>query len=338
MLIEGLIKDIRAQKFKPLYLLYGEESYFLDKVVEAIDADGAVLQGYERDFNRQVLYGPETTASALLNACQSFPVMATRRLVILKEGHRMAKKEWEKLASYLKQPVPSTILVLLIKDKALPFGKAVLEAVKANGAVLESKKLYDRDVIAWVQDTLTQSGFSFDKNLPTILVTNLGTNVGLIENELDKLFLYLKATKQTSLSNEFVFSMVNIDKDFNAFELGNALANRQSYRAHLIVDRLTQNTRINPPVMTISALFRLFHMIAMVHRFQLKDANSIKNQLGANYFQAQDYQAGSKNYSLAITYRNLGYIQEADLMLKGLINTRMGDAHILKTLVWKMLN
>ncbi|MDP5170330.1 MAG: DNA polymerase III subunit delta [Bacteroidia bacterium] len=338
MTVDAILKEIKSGKFLPLYLLYGEEDYFLDKIVEAIDADGAALKGFERDFNREVVLGPETNASAVLNACQSFPVMAQRRLIMIKEAHRMNKKEWDRLIPYFKKPVPSTTLVILSKDKKAPFGKAGMDAINANGRIVESKKLYDRDVVSWVDTALAASGLSYDRGLPALLVTNLGTNLGLIEQELEKMFLYLKATKQTALTNEFVYSMINVDKEFNAFELVGAIAQKQNYKAHMIVDRLTQNTKINPSVLTINAIYRLFHSIALVHRFQLKDPNSIKAQLKANYYQALDYQAGSRNYNLARTYRNIGYIQEADLMIKGQVATNMGEDHILKTLVWRILN
>lgn len=337
MSVDATLKEIASQKIAPLYFLYGEEDYFLDKVADALDTEGVVLQAHERDFNREVLMGPETTSSTILNACQSFPVMAQRRMVILKEAHRMNKKEWERLGPYLSKPVPSTVLVILHKDRKLPVGKKIADAMKKHGRVVESKRMYERDVINWVQGYLQSSGLSFDKGLPAILVTNLGTNPGLIENELEKIYLYLKATKQTTLTNEFVYSMINVDKEFNAFELVNALAKKQNYRSHMIIDRLTQNTKINPPVLILNAIYRLFHSVALVHRFQLRDPNSIKHQLRVNYFQAQDYQAASNNFNIARTYRNISLVQRADLMVKGQIRTQMGQAHIMKTLVMDLL-
>ncbi len=338
MSVDALTKEIQSGKILPVYVLYGEEDYLLDKIVHLIDTEGVVLQKSERDFNRQVLFGPETQASAVLNSCQSFPVMATRRLVILKEAHRMNKKEYDRLIPYLQRPVPSTVLVIVHKDKKAPFGKAGMEAATKHGRVLESKKLYERDVVAWTQSVLAASGIQYDQQLPSLLVTNLGTNLGLIENELEKMLLYLKATGQQQLSTDFMYSMINVDKEFNAFELVSALAQHQSYKAHMIIDRLTQNTKINPPILTINAMYRLFHSVALVHRFQLKDPNAIRTQLKANYYQALDYQAGSRHYNLARTYRNIGLIQEADLLLKGIKYTQMGEDHVLKTLVWKILH
>lgn len=338
MSAKTLIKDIQAQKIAPIYYLHGEEAYFLDRVVETLDQPGVVLQAHERDFNREVFYGPEIKASHILNACQSFPVMANRRLVILKEAHRFPKEEWEKLYGYFGRPVPSTVLVMLSNDRKVAIPAAGVKLIKKNGVALESRRLYDRDVLAWLQETLADSGFSYDPQLPSVLVNSLGTNIGHIENELEKMFLYLRATGQQELKQAFVFEMINVDKEFNVFELSSALAQRQNFRCHLIIDRLTRNTKINPSVLTIGALFRLFDGIAQVHRFQLRDPNAIKSQLGVNYFQAKDYLAGKQQYDIGRTYRNLAFIQEADLQLKGQTPTNMDEAHILKTLVWKLLS
>lgn len=264
--------------------------------------------------------------------------MAERRLVILKEAHRMNKSELEKLTPYLKQPVPSTVLVLAFKDRKAGLPRAAVTAAGKNGVNLHAKRLYERDVQRWTEVLLQASGLPFDKEIPLILLTNLGTNLPLIENELEKMLIYLKATKQTRLSKEFVYEIINVDKEFNSFELVGALSKREAYRAHLIIDQLTQNTKLNPPVLVISTLFRFFDQVARVHRFQLRDPNAIKNQLGANYFQALDYLEGSKRYSLGHTYRNIGFIQDADLRIKGQIPSHMDDRHLLKSLVWRLLN
>ncbi len=333
-----IIKDIKEKKFKPIYYLHGEEEYFMDKILKALDTPGVVLQAGEESFNREVLYGPETNISKIVNACRSFPMMASHRLVILKEAHRLNKADNDKLPSYLQQPVPSTIFVLIYRDKRAGLPKKGVEAVKKSGIDFHAKKLYDRDVQQVVEQILKESGFETDPGIPAILVANLGTNLNLIENELEKMFVLLKATQKTKLSKSFVYEMINVDKEFNVFELVNALSERKTYQAHMIIDRLTQNTKINPPTLIVSNLFRFFHYVALVHRYRFKDPNSIKNQLKVNYFQARDYLNGSRSFDLRRTYRNLGYIEEVDRSLKGMMPTHMDERHQLKTLIWKLLS
>ncbi|MEM7367568.1 MAG: DNA polymerase III subunit delta [Bacteroidota bacterium] len=332
-----ILQKIQAKEFAPLYYLHGEEGYFIDKIVAALDEDGAVLTASEAAFNRELFYGPESKASAVLNACQSFPVMANRRLILLKEAHRMAKAEIEKLVAYVKRPVPSSVLVLVFKDRRTGLPKAAVDALKKKGVNFHAKKLYERDIQQWIEGYLKDSGFSVEAGIAAILVEHLGTNLNLIENELEKMFIQLRASKQTSLSKAFVFRMIDIDKEFNVFELIRALAEKKIYKSHLIIDRMSQNTKINPPTLIVGGLFRFFHQIALVHRNQLRDPNSIKHQLGVNYFQARDYATASQRYNKAQVYRNIGFLQEADLMIKGQIPSLMDQRHMLKTLVWKLL-
>lgn len=332
-----IIQDIQQQKFKPLYYLHGEEGYFIDKIVKALEQPGVVLQPGEESFNKEVLYGPETNISKIVNACRSFPMMAKHRLVILKEAHRLNKADNEKLATYLSQPVPSTIFIMVYKDKKAGLTKKGAAGVKKFGIDFHAKKLYEKDIQQVVAGMLRDSELEVEEGIAGILVGNLGMNLNLIENELQKMFVLLKAQKQTKLSKNFVFEMINVDKEFNVFELIGALSERKIYRAHMIIDRLTQNTKINPPTLIVSNLFRFFHHVALVHKYQFRDPNSIKSQLKVNYFQARDYLNGARHYNLARTYRNLGYIEEVDRTLKGLIPTHMDQGHLLKTLVWRVL-
>ncbi|MDX2246084.1 MAG: DNA polymerase III subunit delta [Bacteroidia bacterium] len=333
-----LIQEIRQKKFAPVYYLHGEETYFIDKITEELDKDGVVLSSSETAFNREVMYGPETTASKVINACRSFPVMSTYRLVLLKEAHRMNKNELEKLKGYLAQPVPSSILVMAFKGPKTGLPAGVVKGLHKSTAIYQAKKMYDQDVQQWASSHISESGFEYDPGIPGLLVTNLGTNLNLIENELEKMFIYLKATGQKKLTQQYVYEMINIDKEFNVFELTNALGKRDHYRSYLIIDRLTQNTRINPPVLTVNGLFRFFHQLALLKQFQLKDVNAVKNKLEVNYYAAKDYLEASKAYNLAQIYRNIGYVQDADLQLKGMIPSNMDESHVLKTLVWQILN
>ncbi|MEL6673129.1 MAG: DNA polymerase III subunit delta [Bacteroidota bacterium] len=333
-----ILSDISQGKLKPVYYLHGAESFFIDKIVQKLDEDGVVLTEGEKAFNRTVLYGADASIASLMNACRSFPVMANRKLVILKEAHRFPKTDWPKFVSYLEQPVPSTILVLVFRDPKVGLPKAAATAAKKHGEDFFAKKMYDRDVQQWISGHIQDAGFQAAPEVSGILTSNLGTNIGLISNELEKMFIALKASQQTKLSKDLVYDMINVDKQFNSFELVGALAEKNRVKAHMIVDKLTQNVKINPPILTLSSLYNFFHHISLVHRFKLRDPNSIKHQFGVNYFQAKDYAAGSARYSVQQTHRNLSYLREADLMLKGVKPTLMDESHILKTLVWKLLS
>lgn len=334
--LQQIKTQIEKKQFAPVYYLHGEESYFLDHIAGWLDA--AVLQPHETSFNKEVFVGADAKASQVLNACKSFPMMAERRLVILKEAHRMPKPEMEKIASYLEDPVPSTVLVIVVKSAKGGAGKAALKKMKAKGGVeFLSKKMWDRDVKNWLVGHIKAEGFTASHDIPEILVTNLGTNLGHLSNELEKMFLHLRANGQTELSRDFVFEQINVDKDFNVFELIQALSIRNVKRSHLIIDQMTKNAKINPPVLIVGGLYRFFHTVALAYSEKVNDPNTAKSKLGLNYAQARDALHGKQSFPLGTVYRNIGFVQEADLMVKGQIPTQMDASHILKTLVWKLL-
>lgn len=333
-----ILRQIQKQQLSPVYYLHGEEGYFLDKITEALLAEGAVVTAAEASFNRDIFYGPETTAQQILSSCRSFPVMAARRLVVVKEAHRLNKKEIDKLTGYFAQPVPSTVLVLLFKDAKVALPKEAATHIGKSGVDFPSPKMYDKDVIAWATHLIQEAGYTFPPELPPFLVDNLGTNLPLIENELEKIFITLKAGGKTAIDMNLIYEFIQVDKEFNTFELVHALALRDMPRAHLIIDKLARNQKNNPAVLTVSSLFRFFHNVALVHRHQLKDPNSIRNQLGANFYQAKDFAEASRRYPPHIVFRNIGYIQRADLQLKGIEYTGLDESHVLKTLLWQLMN
>ncbi|MEM6263141.1 MAG: DNA polymerase III subunit delta [Bacteroidota bacterium] len=330
-------RQVKKQEFAPVYYLYGEETYFIDKLAHQLEH--GVLDPTEEAFNKEVFFGPETTASKVLNACRSFPMMATRRLVMLKEGQRMDKREVEKLGNYFKAPAPTTVFVMLFKGKKglLPrkFEKVVAEK---GGVLFHAKKMYERDVRNWLTGYLQDLEVEVESGIADLLIGNLGTNLNLIENEIGKMVVYLQATGQPTLTKDYVHEVIGIDKEFNVFELINALGLRQASRAHLIIDRLTQNPKNNPPVLIVSNLFRYFDNVARVYDQKLNDPRAIQQSLKANWFQANDYLSGRKNYNLSAVYRNLGYIQQADMKIKGITPTLMPPQHTLKTLIWQLLS
>ena len=335
MTFQQIQQQVKEGKFAPLYYLHGEEGYFIDKLVNLLEEK--VLNPSEAAFNKEVFYGNATQMAKVLNACKSFPVMANQRLVLIKEAQQIGKKEWDRLAEYVKAPTTSTVLVIAFKGRGNSLPKSLVSSMSRACVNYHAKKLYDNDIQQWITSFLQEKNIQSDPGIPTILTTNLGTHISLIENELNKMLIYLQATGKNQLTKDFVFEMINVDKEFNVFELIQALSHKNRYRAHLIIDRLTQNAKINPPVLTLNALFRFFDHLAMVHTYKLRDPNAIKHQLKVNYYAAKDYAFAREKYTLGQTYRNIRLIQEADQAIKGLISTQMGDRHLLKTLVWELI-
>jgi len=336
MTFKQITQEIEKNKFAPVYHLYGEEPWFIDQIVNLLD-EKVVSKG-QAAFNRSVFYGADAKAGKVINACKSFPVMAKHRIVFLKEAQKMHKKSLELIVKYVNRPVPTTVFVMTFKGKNAKLPKGGIKGAKKHGVDFFSKRMYEKDVIRWTEAFIREEGYTIANNIPGILVSNLGTDIGLISNELQKIFIYLKATQQKQLKADTLYEMINLDKKFNVFELIKALSKKEVYQCHLIMDRLTQNEKLTPPILTINSLFRFFHNLAMIFSLRISDPNDIKSALKMNWYAAQDYATARTNFSRQIVYRNLGHILDADLMLKGIIPTQMGSAHILKTLMWQLLN
>jgi DNA polymerase III subunit delta len=333
---ENLKKDIETQKFAPIYYLGGNEPYYVDKLSKLLEEK--VLSPGEEAFNKSVMYGADTKSSRLLGELRSFPMMANRRLVILKEAQSLGKGEWDVLQTYLDNPVSSTVFVMTFKGKDLDARTKTYKSIEKNGIVFKSKALYDNQVPAWVQDYCAKKGYQLAPEAQRILATYLGTNLSLIESELEKIFLYMAGDNNRRISSEIVFEMINVDKEFNVFELMNSLGARDHAKSHWIINHMMRNVKDNPPVLIVFQLFQFFSKLLRLHSRKLTKEQDIATELKIHPFIAKQYVEAVRSYSSRDLYRNLTFILEADLFLKGVQSTHMSDEHVMKTLIYKILN
>ncbi|MEM0996578.1 MAG: DNA polymerase III subunit delta [Bacteroidota bacterium] len=334
---ENLKKDIEKGKFAPVYYLGGKEPYFVDKLSKALEKHA--LTPDQEAFNKAVLYGADAKAGKLLGEVRSFPsMMAPRRLVMLKEAQKFDKREWEKLVPYLENPVASTVFVMTFKGKELDQRTKAFKAIQKNGVVFKGKPVYDNQVGRWMQNYTKSKGYKLEPQTLPILTAYLGTNLGLIESELEKIFIYLNGDTSQPITPAIVYEMINIDKDYNVFELMNSLGVRDHSKSHFIVNQMMRNIKDNPPVLIVFQLFQFFSRILRVQSKKLRNEGEIGRELGIPSFVARQYAIAARNYTNRDLYRNLTYVLEADLFLKGVQGTHMSAEHVMKTLVYKVLN
>ncbi len=333
---EAIKKEIKAEKFAPIYYLGGNEPYFVDKLSKMLEEN--VLNPGEEAFNKSVMYGAETKSKKLLNELRSFPMMAARRLVVLKEAQSFGKPEWDNIQSYLENPVPSTVFVMTFKGKDLDGRSKAFKTIGKKGVVFKSKALYDNQIPAWISDYCQGKGYELAPEAQRVLSTYLGTNLSLIESELEKIFLYMAGDGSKSISPEIVFEMINIDKDFNVFELMNSLGVRDHAKSHFIINQMMRNAKDHPPVLIVFQLFSFFSKLLRLQSKGLSSPPEVAAELKIHQFIARQYVEAVRRYSSRDIYRNLTFILEADLFLKGIQGTHMSDEHVMKTLVYKLLN
>ncbi|MCS7073897.1 MAG: DNA polymerase III subunit delta [Bacteroidia bacterium] len=333
---EFLETQIKQKKFAPVYFLYGEEPYFLDTLAELIENHS--LNEIEKSFNLDVVYGSDVTANQLIAAARSYPVMAERRVIIVKEANQLKKDELEKMASYLDKPVPTTVLAFIYKDKKKPDGRTKFSKLLATKAVVfESKPLKDYEVKKWIEKQLSQQQLSIEPQALDIFVQYLGNNLQLIENEIQKIILYLSDKPNTIINKPILFELINIDKDYNIFELIDHVGRRNIRDAHLVINQMIKNKKENPPIFITNQLFNFFSKLAVLKQKNLLSEDAIAKELGIHPYVARNYKVALQNYTLTRLLQNLLYIQETDLSLKGIHPTRMGEEHTMKTLIFNLL-
>lgn len=337
MLYNQILQKIQKREFSPVYFLCGEENYFIDKIYEALDE--TVLNESEKGFNYDVFYAPEIKLGQIIAAARGYPMMSERRLVMVKELQRVKKEDLEILTPYLEKPVPSTILVLVYKDKKLPDGRSkFMKALKNSATIFESKALYEKDVLLYVQQMIKEQQFQIEPDALQIIVQYLGTNLQIIESELKKIFIYLNAKKIPVITKEIVFEFVNIDKDFNVFQLIDALGARDVQNAHHIIDQMSKNFKDQPPLMLIPQIYKFYLQLGMLKQNNKNSDKDIADFLKIHPFFAGKYKLALQKYSITKIKQNLLHLLNADLSLKGIHSTRMGEVHIMKTLVIHLLS
>ncbi len=332
-----LLKSIRGGRFAPIYLLHGEEPYFIDQLERAIEAHA--LQEHERAFNQTILYGKDTDHLQVLDAARRFPMMAERQLVILREAQDM--RGIKDLAGYAEKPSPTTVLVISHKHKKLNGNLALTKQLKKTGVVFESKGLYENKVPQWITNYLRDRKYKIAPDAAALLSEYLGTNLGKITNELDKLLLNL--SPGTEVTTAIVEEEVGISKDYNVFELQRAIGHRQPTRAARILRYFAANPKAAPLPMVTGSLYTYFAKVLLLKELHRKRASrqEIMKALGLRFdFFLTDYQQTAKNYRETELHGIFSLLREYDLKSKGVGSNLAGkyEGELVKEMVWRMMN
>ena len=333
MKFEEIIKDLKNKIYKPIYFLYGEESYFIDQISDYISEN--VLDEAEKAFNQTILYGKDSKIEDVINAAKRFPMMANHQVIILKEAQNL--KQIEKLEFYAEQPLNSTILVVNFKQKNFDKRKRVYKALKKNAVIFESKKLYENQVDAWINTYLKNKNYSVSPVSSILLTDFLGTDLSKISNELDKLMISLP--EGTNITPKHIEENIGISKDFNVFELQNALGNKDILKANRIINHFAANPKSNPMVMTIINLFGYFSKILSLHYIKDKsNNNAVASSIGVHPFFLKDYISAARNYNVKKIVAVISDLREYDMKSKGFNNVSTTHGDLLKELIFKILH
>ncbi|GGG45979.1 DNA polymerase III subunit delta [Croceivirga lutea] len=328
---KNILRDIKKKALKPMYFLMGEEAYFIDAITDYIANN--VLTEAERGFNQMVIYGKDTSIDDIVANAKRYPMMAEHQVVIIKEAQHLSRTI-EQLASYAENPQPTTILVVCYKFKKIDKRKSLYKAIlKSDGVVFESKKLYENQVIDWVTKFAKGKGFTIDPKASVMLVEFLGTDLGKISNEIDKLFLSQKETKY--ITPESVEENIGISKDYNNFELKKAIGERDITKVGRIIAYFSQNPKDNPFVVTIGTLQSFFTQLLQYHGLKDKSQRNVASVLRVNPYFVKEYEIAARNYPMKVVSKIIAQLRELDLKSKGVGAQNMHQKELLKELLFK---
>ena len=330
----AILQDIRERRFKPVYLLMGDESYYIDLICDAIIANA--LDETERDFNQTILYGADVDDFALVvNAAKRFPMMAERQLIVVKEAQNI--KGIDNLSYYLQKPLMSTILVICYKNGTLR-NKKIIAGIESIGVVYESKKLYDNQLPAFINNYVAAKSLSIEPKAVSMLADFVGNDLSRLSGELDKLAISLPEGSMR-ITPETVERNVGISKDFNNYELLNAIISRNASKVAQIVQYFEHNPKNNPLVVTISVLFNFFSNLMLCYYSPDKSETGIMKELNLrSSFQARDYLAAMRSYNAFKCIDIIALLRQYDARSKGIgSGASSNDGDLLKELVFKIL-
>ena len=334
MTAQEIIKDIKARKLKPIYLLHGEESYYIDLVSDYLEQH--VLSDAEKGFNQTILYGKDTEVMTVLNAAKRYPMMSDYQLVLVKEAQELKiDKAAEQFQAYCEKPLSSTILVLCHKYGKFDKRKKVYKILEKTGVVFESASIYENKVPAWIDDFVRDKGYHINPKASALLAEYLGNDLSKVANELEKLML--NVTKTQEIGTKEVQDNIGISKDYNVFELQNALARKDVFKANQIVNYFEANPKANPMVLVMGNLASYFTKILKYH--YVVDKSQLARELGVSPYFVKDYDLAARNYNYGKTLEVISLLRAYDLKSKGVDstgNTEHGE--LMRELIYKIIH
>lgn len=307
-----IVNDIKAGNIKPIYFLMGEEPYYIDKLSEYIEQN--ILTEDEKGFNQSVLYGRDVSIEDVISAAKRFPMMAERQVIIVKEAQDLSRTI-DQLEKYAENPMPSTVLVFCYKYKTLDKRKKVTKVLEKNGLVFESKKLYENQVGQWITKVLKPKGYEIEPKANAMLVEFLGTDLSKINNELEKLQIILP--KGSTISAKHIEDNIGFSKDFNVFELKNALGTKNQLKSYQIVQYFAENPKDNNIVMVVGLVYSFFIQLLKYHGTKDKNPANIAKVIGVSPFFLKDYDIAVKNYPMKKVSQIIETLRDIDVKSKG---------------------
>ncbi len=351
--VNQILLDLKRKIYKPIYFLSGDEAYYIDLISDYIEHN--VLEEADREFNQNIIYGKDADLVGILGLAKQFPMMSEHQVVIVKEAQNVkelnkssggdedskASKSISNTAvqqflNYINNPQPSTILVFCFKYKTIDKRSAIAKALQKQAIFIETKKLFENQLSEWITDYIKEKNYTISPKAAFLLAEFLGNDLSKITNEINKLIINITLGKE--ITTDLVQDNIGISKEYNVFELQDALAKKDVLKANRIINYFSANEKEHPSVLVISSLFSYFSKILKYHFIPDKSKFAAAQALGINPFFVDGYSKAAQNYNTSKLKHIFGYLKEIDLKTKGVNNSGINNGELMKELIFKILH
>jgi len=348
---ENIITSLKAKKYAPIYFLEGEEPYYIDKIADYVENN--VLDESEKEFNQTILYGKDTDLISLISAAKRFPMMSERQVIIVREAQEIknltetvnvkiksknTKKETEisPFEEYALKPLSTTILVICYKYKSLDKRTGLAKSMDKHTVMFNSEKIKDYKLAEWIAKYTLDHKIKINPKAVQMLADHLGNDLSRIVNELNKLAINKK--NDDEITPDDVQQFIGISKDFNVFELQNAIAAKDILKANKIIDYFAKNPKEHPFEMNIAVLYTYFSKLLFYQTLPSKNPSDVMSQMRVSFPQIKDLETAGRNYSLDKLVRIIGYLHDYDMRSKGWGAPQTNQGELMKELVFKIVH
>ncbi len=331
MSAEKIIQDWKQRKFSTVYWMEGEEEFYIDKVVNY--AEHHILSEAEAGFNLTVFYGRDTNWADVVNACMRYPMFADKQVVLLKEAQHM--KEIEKLEHYIEHPLASTILVVAYKEKKVDGRSKLARLLKDKAVLVSTKKMYENQLPQWTNDLVEAKGFSISQKALMLLVDHIGNDLSRINNEVEKVLVNLHNRK--NITEDDIEKYIGVSKEYNVFELQNAIAKKDMARSIKILQYFEHNPKAAPIQLVLPSIYNFFSKLYMLHGLNTRDEKVAAATLSVSPFFIKDYFAAAQKYNYEAVEKVLLLLHDYNLKSLGINAAGTEGASLMKEMVAKMM-
>ena len=331
MTLEKILADLKKRNYKPVYWLEGDEEYFIDQVI--FYAEHEILTESEKEFNLSIFYGRDTSWADMVNTCMKYPMFSDLQVVILKEAQGM--KDIDKLENYIDKSLSSTLLFVAYKNKKVDGRTKLAKLLKEKAVFLSTKKLYESELPEWTNELVRLKGYTITNKALYVLIDHIGNDLSRLNNEINKLLLNL--SERNNITEDDIENFVGVSKEFNVFELQQAIANKDLYKAVRIILYFEANPKAAPLQLIIPSLYNFFSKVQMIYSVPARDEKTVAAAIGVNSYFVRDYLQTAMKFSSQDVEKLLLLLHHYNLKGIGINDAGNSDAMLLKEMVVKMI-